>query len=188
MRLQNALKTSVFEAPKLVTTKALLLKHYYHRQGKGPFPAISRAHTPLENSQGIASCIFFVIICCEGAVFTKKNMLSIPTTFFVSFPPLPTPPCPRHFPSPKPRFLLDLKTLTVSGSSPTPWPGPFRDHGQRPWSQFPSEHRNPRNKWGFWVWSSHFWIWSRRPGAQGVGVDPFLDLKKLLCLMEETQS
>ena len=26
-------KNSVFEAPKLVTTKTLLLKHYYRRQG-----------------------------------------------------------------------------------------------------------------------------------------------------------
>ena len=26
----------------------------------------------------------------------------------------------------------------------------------------------------FWVWSAHFWIWSRRPCAQGVGVDPCL--------------
>ena len=26
----------------------------------------------------------------------------------------------------------------------------------------------------FWVWSAHFWIWSRRRRAQGVGVDPCL--------------
>ena len=33
MRLRNAFKNSVVEAPKLVTTKTLLLKHYYHHQG-----------------------------------------------------------------------------------------------------------------------------------------------------------
>ena len=33
MRLRNAFKNSVFEAPKLVTTKTLLLKHYYRHQG-----------------------------------------------------------------------------------------------------------------------------------------------------------
>ena len=32
-RLRNAFKNSVFEAPKLVSTKTLLLKHYYRRQG-----------------------------------------------------------------------------------------------------------------------------------------------------------
>ena len=31
--------------------------------------------------------------------------------------------------------------ITVSGSTPTPWSGPFRDHGLRHWSQSPSEHR-----------------------------------------------
>ena len=30
------LKICVFEAPKLVTTKTLLLKHYYRRQGLSP--------------------------------------------------------------------------------------------------------------------------------------------------------
>ena len=33
--------------------------------------------------------------------------------------------------------------LRISGSTPTPWSGPFRDHGLRPWSQTPSEHRKP---------------------------------------------
>ena len=33
--------------------------------------------------------------------------------------------------------------VTASGSTPTPWSGPFRDHGLRPWSQSPSEHRKP---------------------------------------------
>ena len=31
--------------------------------------------------------------------------------------------------------------VRVSGSTPTPWSGPFWDHGLRPWSQSPSEHR-----------------------------------------------
>ena len=51
---------------------------------------------------------------------------------------------------------------------------PFRDHGLRPWSQSPSEHRKPYKYRVFWVCSGHFWIWSRRPRAQGVGVDPCL--------------
>ena len=29
------------------------------------------------------------------------------------------------------------------GSTPTPWSGPFQDHGLRPWSQSPSEHCKP---------------------------------------------
>ena len=40
-----------------------------------------------------------------------------------------------------------------------PWSGSFRDHGLRPWSQSPC---------------ARFWIWSRRPRAQGVGLDPCL--------------
>ena len=34
-KLRNAFKYSVFEASKLVSTKTLLLKHYYRRQGIG---------------------------------------------------------------------------------------------------------------------------------------------------------
>ena len=34
MRPRNAFKYSVFEASKLVSTKTLLLKHYYRRQGR----------------------------------------------------------------------------------------------------------------------------------------------------------
>ena len=33
MRLRNAFKYSVFEASELVSTKTLVLKHYYRRQG-----------------------------------------------------------------------------------------------------------------------------------------------------------
>ena len=33
LRLRNAFKNNVFEARKLVSTKTLLLKHYYRRQG-----------------------------------------------------------------------------------------------------------------------------------------------------------
>ena len=37
--------------------------------------------------------------------------------------------------------------LTVSGSTPTPWSGPFRDHGLRPWSRKPPlSTENPRIK------------------------------------------
>ena len=38
---------------------------------------------------------------------------------------------------------LFVTWLTVSGSTPTPWSDPFRDHGLRPWSPSPSEHRKP---------------------------------------------
>ena len=31
--------------------------------------------------------------------------------------------------------LVPKESFTVSGSTPTPWSGPFRDHGLRPWSQ-----------------------------------------------------
>ena len=39
--------------------------------------------------------------------------------------------------------------ITVSGSTPTPWSDPFRDHGLRPWSQSLSEHRKPLEIKGF---------------------------------------
>ena len=34
MRLQTAIENCVFEASKLVSTKTLLLKHFYRRQGQ----------------------------------------------------------------------------------------------------------------------------------------------------------
>ena len=37
-----------------------------------------------------------------------------------------------------------IETVTVSGSTPTLWSGPFRDHGLRPWSQSPSRPRKPQ--------------------------------------------
>ena len=60
----------------------------------------------------------------------------------------------------------------------SPWnslltPGPFRDQGFRPWSRTPPSTENPKKR-VFWVWGAHFWIWSRRPRDQGVGVDPGL--------------
>ena len=42
-----------------------------------------------------------------------------------------------------PFFLSDTGILKVSGSTPIPWSGPFQDHGLRPWSPSPSEHRKP---------------------------------------------
>ena len=67
--------------------------------------------------------------------------------------------------------------FTVSRSTPTSWSGPL----PRPWSETmvsipPLDTENPRNKWvsGSGLWSAHFWIWSRRPRAQGVRVDPCL--------------
>ena len=44
------------------------------------------------------------------------------------------------------------------------------DHGLNP----PLSTVNPMQSGVFCVWSALFWIWSRRPRAQGVGVDPFL--------------
>ena len=41
------------------------------------------------------------------------------------------------------RTLFGGLKFTVSGSTPTPWSGPFRDHGLRPRSQSPSKHRKP---------------------------------------------
>ena len=65
-----------------------------------------------------------------------------------------------------------LNLLNKLGSTPTPWPGPFPDHGLRPWSQSASESCKPYRI--FCLWRAHFGIWSRRPRAQGVGVDPCL--------------
>ena len=42
-----------------------------------------------------------------------------------------------------PTILGVIQFFTVSGSTPTPWSGPFRDHGLRPWSRSPFEHRKP---------------------------------------------
>ena len=36
MGLQNAFKNSFFKASELVSTKTILLKHYYRRQGHSP--------------------------------------------------------------------------------------------------------------------------------------------------------
>ena len=46
MRLQNVFKCSVFEASRLVSTKTLLLKHYYRRQG------VTCKHTVLTKLSG----------------------------------------------------------------------------------------------------------------------------------------
>ena len=60
------------------------------------------------------------------------------------------------------------------GSNPTPWSGPFRDHGLRPRPQSPSEHCKPYAWRVFCVWSTHFWIWSPRAPRLRVGVHPCL--------------
>ena len=41
------------------------------------------------------------------------------------------------------REIFKRKQIIISGSTPTPWSGPFRDHGLRPWSQSLSGHRKP---------------------------------------------
>ena len=57
---------------------------------------------------------------------------------------------------------------------PYPIVWPFRDHGLRPRSLSPSERCKPYAQWVFCLWCALFWIWSCRPRAQGVGVDPCL--------------
>ena len=52
----------------------------------------------------------------------------------------------RHPTLKKSLVCLKFWDVTVSRPTPTPWSGPFRDHGLRPWSQSPSEHRKPINK------------------------------------------
>ena len=49
-------------------------------------------------------------------------------------------------------------------------------------SQSPSEHRQPYAWRILRVWSAFFWIWSRRPRAQGIGVDSSF-LLNLKCLI-----
>ena len=67
--------------------------------------------------------------------------LSFPHPVFFSDRPLRREPQSRKFPW---RKSISPTTLhTVSGSTPTPWSGPFRDHGLRPWSRSQSEHRKP---------------------------------------------
>ena len=73
--------------------------------------------------------------------------------------------------------ILQKKNLSKLGSTPSPHEvRPI----SRPWSETmvpisPPKHRKHLDaERVFWVWSAHFWIWSRRPLAQGVGVDPCL--------------
>ena len=69
------------------------------------------------------------------------------------------------------RHFFDTLAATVSGSTPTPWSGPFRDHVLNP----PLSTENPTNTRVFsGSGAPIFWIWSRRPRAQLVGVDPCL--------------
>ena len=51
MRLRNAFRNSVFEASKLVSTKTLLLKHYYRHQGMFFFPSFPLNTSFLENTK-----------------------------------------------------------------------------------------------------------------------------------------
>ena len=74
--------------------------------------------------------------CFPQELCTKKSLQGFG---HVSLPRLrlSLPRKPGHLPFPA------FSCLTVSGSTPTPWSG---WHGPRPWSESPSEHRNPRNK------------------------------------------
>ena len=82
--------------------------------------------------------------------------------------------CQNH-PFTKPPFCLPVKKVAFSKLGSTlRRSGPFCDHGLRPWSQAPSKHCKPYARRTFCVWSVLFWIWSRRPRAQRVGVDPCL--------------
>ena len=68
--------------------------------------------------------------------------------------------------------LQSILNLSKLGSTPTPWSGPFRDHGLRPWSQSPSSAVSPTHK--VFSLARPFVDWSCRPRAQGVGVDDLL--------------
>ena len=93
----------------------------------------------------------------------------------VFFPPHTFAPCPCYHPhrnnyKRNPRAHKNKSALlTVSGSTPTPWSGPFRDHGPRPWSHTPSD--NPRNKGVSGPGATIFGSQTPRPR---VGVDPCL--------------
>ena len=59
--------------------------------------------------------------------------------------------------------------FTVSGSTPTPWSGPFRDHGLNP----PLSTENPKNKGFSGSGAPIFGFGLADPAPKGVGVDPF---------------
>ena len=54
LRLQYAIQNSVFEASKLVSTKALLLQHYYRHQGFWIFFFVSRCPSSVDG-QGLCN-------------------------------------------------------------------------------------------------------------------------------------
>ena len=71
MRLRNAFKNSIFEAPKLVTTKTLLVKHYYRRQGLQAdfsFPIITagRPKHDVINSKNLVLSASFPVFLVNG--------------------------------------------------------------------------------------------------------------------------
>ena len=100
--------------------------------------------------------ITFLSLACQTPAarlptYTKNRISQMATIF--------CPSVPKHF---------------TNSDLPLPMVWPFRDHGLRPWSRSPSEHCKPYACRIFYVLSALFWIWSRRPCAQGVGVDPCL--------------
>ena len=75
--------------------------------------------------------------------------------------------------------------VTVSGSAPTPWSGPFRDHGLRPWSQSPSEHRKTLEIKGYLGLERPFLdLVSQTPRPRGRGRPLFADLGTSARLVE----
>ena len=76
--------------------------------------------------------------------------------------------------------LVGVLQITVSGSTPTPWSGPFRDHGLRPWSQSPSEHRKPLEIKGFLGLERPFLdLVSQTPRPRGRGRPLFAEQKEV---------
>ena len=69
-RLRNAFKHSVLEASKLVSTKTLLLKHYYRRQGVW----FARA-TPEKGSQTAVSSLSTLERFLERGVYRRRRGL-----------------------------------------------------------------------------------------------------------------
>ena len=130
-----------------------------------------------------------------------RKFPKLPRKFFGKFPggsrtmelnsnpgvPRKFPRLPGEFPGLPRKFFGKFpggQPLSLGSLTPSPDPQRFSlrvggwkidpDHGLRPWSQTPSEHCKPYAWRTFCVWRALFWIWSRRPRAEGARVDPCL--------------
>ena len=76
------------------------------------------------------------------------------------------------------RVLRRLSKIRVSGSTPTPWSGPLRDHGLNP----PLSTENPRNKGFSGSGAPIFGFGLADPRPRGRGRPLFADKSK--CFLE----